>query len=167
MGAEGLAARLLDEDRHGWFANGDRDERVRAAFDQALADLARRLGPTVADWRWEKLHRLTMNHVVAARGELAELLNYAGMGVRGDMQSVCNTGGGPDWTAATGAGFRMIADLSDATTLQTIDAPSQSGHPGSPHYKDQLADWLAGNYHDLPLLRESIATAARLTLQPG
>jgi len=167
MGAEGLAARLLDEDRHGWFVNGDRDERVRAAFDQALADLTRRLGPTVAEWRWEKLHRLTMNHVLAARGELAELLNYAGMGVRGDMQSVCNTGGGPDWTAATGAGFRMIADLSDATTLQTVDAPSQSGHPGSPHYKDQLADWLAGNYHDLPLLRESIASVARLTLQPG
>ncbi|MEO8497598.1 MAG: penicillin acylase family protein, partial [Planctomycetota bacterium] len=167
MNAEGLAAQLLDEDRHRWFANGDRDERVRAAFQQSLADLAQRLGPTVDDWQWEKLHRLPMNHVLAARGDLAELLNYAGMGVRGDMQTVCNTGGGPDWTAATGAGFRMIADLSDSKTLQTVDAPSQSGHPGSPHYKDQLADWLAGEYRDLRLSRDGIASAAGLRLRPG
>ncbi|MDA1055927.1 MAG: penicillin acylase family protein [Planctomycetota bacterium] len=166
MGAEGLAARLLDEDQHGWFARGDRDQRVRAAFQQALADLTQRLGPTVADWQWEKLHRLTMNHILFARGDLAELFNYAGMGVRGDMQSVCNTGSGPDWTAATGGGFRMIADLSDATTLQTVDAPSQSGHPGSPHYKDQLADWLAGNYRDLTLARDGVTAVARLSLQP-
>jgi len=166
MGAEGLAARLLDKDQHGWFSDGDRNERIRAAFQQAVEDLTQRLGPTVADWRWEKLHRLTMNHVLASRGDLAELLNFAGMGVRGDMQSVCNTGSGPDWTAATGGGFRMIADLSDSTTLRTVDAPSQSGHPGSPHYKDQLADWLAGNYHDLALARNRIA-ASGLTLQPG
>ena len=108
-----------------------------------------------------------MDHVLASRGDLAELLNYAGMGVRGDMQSVCNSGSGPDWSATTGGGFRMIADLSDSTTLQTVDAPSQSGHPGSSHYKDQLDDWLAGSYHDLPLARERNAVDASLTLQPG
>ncbi|MBC8352085.1 MAG: penicillin acylase family protein [Planctomycetes bacterium] len=167
MAAEGLAARLLDEDQHGWFVNGDRDIHVRAAFQQAVVDLSQRLGPTVDDWQWEKLHRLTMNHVLASRGDLAELLNYAGMGVRGDMQSVCNTGSGPDWTAVTGGGFRMIADLCDSTTLRTVDAPSQSGHPGSPHYKDQLDDWLAGNYHDLPLTRDGITADAKLTLRPG
>lgn len=167
MGAEGFAARLLDTDHHGWFADGNRNEQVRSAFQKAIADLAQRLGPNIANWKWEQLHRLTMNHVLAARGELAALLNYAGMGVRGDMQSVCNTGSGPDWTAVTGGGFRMIADLADATTLLTIDAPSQSGHPGSPHYSDQLADWLAGNYHDLPLAGEGPASGVRLTLQPG
>ena len=113
-------------------------------FRQTLDDLAERLGPQVDQWQWEKLHRLTMNHVLAARGDLAELLNYAGMGVRGDVLSVGNTGNGPDWTASMGGGFRMIADLSDESTLRTVDAPSQSGHPGSPHYADQLKTWLAG-----------------------
>ena len=71
-------------------------------------------------------------------------LVYGGQGVRGDMQTVCNTGGGPGWVAATGAGFRMIADLGDDKQgLWTIDAQSQSGQPGSPHYRDQLEDWLA------------------------
>ncbi|MBP89968.1 MAG: hypothetical protein CMJ64_25210 [Planctomycetaceae bacterium] len=166
MGAEGLATRLLAEDHHGWFAGDNRDARVHTAFQQALEDLTQRLGPNVAEWQWEKLHRLTMNHVLASRGDLAELFNYAGMGVRGDMQTVCNTGGGPDWTALTGGGFRMIADLSDSTTLRTVDAPSQSGHPGSPHYKDQLADWLAGDYHDLPLRRDKVNAHQTQTLWP-
>ena len=167
MAAEALAARLLAEDQHRWFDSGDRDKHVRVALEQALADLTQRLGPDLTNWQWERLHRLKMNHVLAARGDLAALLNYAGMGVRGDMQTVCNTGSGLDWTAMTGGGFRMIADLSDATTLRTIDAPSQSGHPGSPHYRDQLADWLAGDYHDLPLHRDEATVLHTQTLQPG
>jgi penicillin amidase len=166
MGAEGFAARLLDQDQYGWFGNANRSEQVHAAFQNALADLTQRLGPKIDEWQWEKLHRLMMNHVLASRGDLAQLLNYAGMGVRGDMQSVCNTGSGLDWTAVSGGGFRMIADLADSTTLRTVDAPSQSGHPGSPHYKDQLDDWLAGNYHDLPLAHAGIAATAKLILQP-
>ncbi len=165
MGAEGLAARLLAADEHAWFTRGDQKEKMRDAFEAAITDLTQRLGPDIDQWRWENLHRLTMNHVLAGRGDLADLLNYAGMGVRGDMQTVCNTGSGPDWTAATGGGFRMIADLSDTTSLRTVDAPSQSGHPGSPHYKDQLADWLAGNYHNLPLAGNDTASV-KLTLRP-
>jgi len=167
MGGEGLAAKLLNDDAGVWFANHDRDERVCAAFQQALIDLTERLGPNVADWRWGKLHLLTMNHVLAQRGDLAELLNYAGMGIRGDMQTLGNTGSGPDWTALTGGGFRMIADLSDSTSLRTVDAPSQSGHPGSPYYKDQLGDWLSGAYHDLPLDRQKIDTKHTQLLQPA
>jgi penicillin G amidase len=74
--------------------------------------------------------------------------------VSGDMNTVGNTGSGPDWSATTGGGYRMIADLgSSPPRLLAVDAQSQSGHPGSPHYSDQLEDWLAGRYHDLPLVR--------------
>jgi acyl-homoserine lactone acylase PvdQ len=46
----------------------------------------------------------------------------------------------------------MIAELDpQAPVLWAIDAQSQSGHPGSPHYTDQLQAWLGGRYHQIPL----------------
>ena len=108
-----------------------------------MDDLQERLGPTVDDWTWEKLHLFPLKHVLGTRGDLGSLLNYGGQGVRGDMQSVCNT-------------------------VWTIDAQSQSGQPGSPHYRDQLEDWLAGDYHHLPLDRAEVSTTVQyqLTLRP-
>ena len=77
--------------------------------------------------------------------------------------TVCNTGSGPDWIAATGAGYRMIADLNSAPpTLCAVDAQSQSGQPGSPHYADQFDDWLSGRYHEIPLSMEFDAESTLL-----
>ncbi len=68
-----------------------------------------------------------------------------GAGVRGDGTTVCNTGRGPEFEAATGAGYRMICDLGESPAgLWAVDCQSQSGHPGSPHYSDQYHDWLGG-----------------------
>ena len=80
---------------------------------------------------------------------MGELLNHGGAGVRGDATTVCNTGRGADFEAATGAGYRMICDLGESPAgLWAVDCQSQSGHPGSPHYSDQF-HVLAGrdNYH--------------------
>jgi len=169
-GTAGLAARLLSEDAHGWFAAGDREQRIRQSFQQALDELQKRFGPSVDQWTWDRLHVFKLKHVLGSRGDLGTLLDYGGQGVRGDMQSLCNTGSGPDWTATTGGGFRMVADLGeDQRVLWTIDAQSQSGQPGSPHYQDQMEDWLTGSYHRLHLDREDAAATVkyRLSLRPG
>ena len=90
-------------------------------------------------------------------GDLGALLDHGGDGIRGDMVTVCNTGSGEDWAAATGAGYRLVSDLSvQPPVLMAIDAQSQSGHPGSPHYRDQMETWRAGNYHEVSLARHSI-----------
>ncbi|MEE3337477.1 MAG: penicillin acylase family protein, partial [Candidatus Latescibacterota bacterium] len=108
----------------------------------------------------------TREPVLTSRGDRAQRFNSAGRGARGYIQCAGKPGGGPDWEAQAGGGFRMIADLSDAATLLTVDAPSQSGHVGSTHYKDQLADWLSGDYHELPLHRERTTVRYQQTLQP-
>ena len=69
------------------------------------------------------------------------------------MTTVCNTGSDANWLATSGAGYRLIADLA-TNHLLAVDAQSQSGHPGSPHYSDQLAAWSSGKYHLLPLDRD-------------
>lgn len=174
-GIEGLAADLLQADRCGWFAEregqaGGRPESfIRETFRGTLRRLAARFGNDPSTWTWGRLHRLDLRHVLAARGDLGELLNQTGVGVRGDATTVCNTGRGPDFEAASGAGYRMICDLGESPAgLWAVDSQSQSGHPGSRHYGDQFQDWQAGAYHFLPLDRSeaSHGTVSLFRLEP-
>lgn len=163
---EGLASRLLAGDPHEWFAPGQRESALRRVFAETLTYLASRLGPDLARWTWGRLHQLPLKHVLGSRGELAQVLNHGGGGVKGDMITVCNTGSGPDWLATTGATSRILADLS-TNGLWLVDSQSQSGHPGTTHYSDQLPTWMAGEYHFLPLDQEGVAriTVRRLVLR--
>jgi penicillin amidase len=162
--AEGIASRLLADDPHGWFAGGQRVPRIQSVFRETLAYLTERFGPDLSSWQWGRLHRLPLRHVLSNRGDLGQLLDHGGGPVSGDMTTVCNTGGDPNWLATTGAGYRLIADLATSSLL-AVDAQSQSGHPGSPHYSDQLAAWSAGEYHVLPLDRGDLPALVVETLR--
>ena len=175
-GIEGLAADLLRADRAGWFAANTqpptqtRDELIRRSFRTAIERLKTRFGDDASTWTWGRLHRLDLKHVLAFRGELSQLLNHGGSAVRGDGTTVCNTGRGSDFEAATGAGYRMICDLGESPAgLWAVDCQSQSGHSGSPHYSDQYHDWLGARYHFVPLDRSQSASgiSARLRLEGG
>jgi penicillin amidase len=166
-GAAGLASALLGTNLAGWFADEpSRRRAIAASFVAALDAIESRLGPDVRGWTWGRLHRLDLRHVLSGRGDLGALLDHGGVPVGGDFTTVCNTGQGPGFEASTGAGFRMVAELDpQAPDLWTLDAQSQSGHPGSPHYADQLPAWLAGQYHRIPLDRPAQARAS-LRLEP-
>ncbi len=164
---EGVASRLLADDPHAWFPDGQRVPRIRRVFSDTLAYLTQRFGTDMSAWQWGRLHRLPLKHVLSNRGDLGHLLNHGGGPVKGDMITVCNTGSGPDWLATSGAGYRLIADLA-TNHLLAVDAQSQSGHPGSPHYADQFSAWNSGEYHVLPLDRAEVTALAvqRLRLCP-
>lgn len=167
----GLAAALLKADEQGWFSQATREAVALRAMQAALDELATRLGPDPAGWQWGRLHVLPLKHVLSGRGDLGTLLDRGGAGVRGDFVTVCNTGLGPAFEAASGAGYRLIADLAEAgDVLWAIDAGSQSGQPGSPHYADQFEEWLAARYHEIPLderrARELAVTAFTMTFGP-
>jgi penicillin amidase len=81
------------------------------------------------------------------------------MAVPGDTNTVCNTSTGADWQAVSGAGYRLVVELS-SDDLWAIDAPSQSGQVGTPHYDDQLSTWLQGDYLSLSLNRETVERIA-------
>ena len=166
--AEGIACRLLADDPQGWFPVGKRISTLHQVFKHTLKYLTDRFGSDMSTWHWGRLHLLPLKHVLAARGDLAQLLNHGGGPVKGDMITVCNTGSGPDWLATSGAGYRLIADLS-TNCLLAVDAESQSGHPGSPNYSDQFAAWHSGEYHVLPLDRAAVSELAtqRLCLSPS
>ena len=136
----GLAARLLAGDSAGWFAQNDRIAAARRTFGEALDELAARLGPDVTAWTWGRLHPLVQKHFLCGRGELGQLLDRSGLPVGGDGTTI--NSGTPDagHAAYLGAGYRMVADLADPNHgLWAVEVGSVSGHPGSPHYDDQLA----------------------------
>ncbi|HVX10978.1 MAG TPA: penicillin acylase family protein [Pirellulales bacterium] len=168
--AGGLAASLLRGDDAGWFAPDRRQPALQQAFATALDILATRFGPRIDDWQWGRLHRLQVRHVLSGRGDLATLLDQPALAVGGDMLTVCNTGSDGDWQATLGGGYRMMVDMSvSPAEMWAIDAGSESGHPGSPHYGDQLNEWMAGRHHRVPLDRKQTEDQARtrLVLSPA
>ncbi|MGZ0168994.1 MAG: penicillin acylase family protein [Planctomycetales bacterium] len=165
-GVDPCAGRLLESDPHGWFPDDNCQEQLRRTFAETLAYLKDRFGSDMSDWTWGQLHVMPLRHVLSSRGDLGQLLDHGGSGVRGDMQTVCNTGSGPELSAATGAGYRMVADLSSSPpVLRAVDAQSQSGQPGSPHYSDQFDDWVSGRYHDIALT-DDVDARSTVTLSP-
>jgi penicillin G amidase len=167
----GLSVELLHRDAVGWFASAsDCEAAIGRVFSATLDLLTEKLGPDMSRWNWGRLHLLQRKHVLTTRGDLGKLLDLPEVPVRGDFLTVCNTGQGPNWEAPTGAGYRLIADLADAQGgLWAVDVGAQSGHPGSPHYDDQLDDWLNGRYHFLPINAPPVDSTDRdvLHLKPN
>jgi penicillin amidase len=162
----GLATDLLAGDAVGWFHRTRREDGLLAALRATLEELAKRLGPDMAGWTWGRLHQIRLPHVLSARGELGQLLDRGGLPVKGSGVTVCNTGYDPNYLAPMGANYRLIADFAHRPAgLWAVDAQGQSGHPGSAHYGDQLAEWIAGRYHFLPLDRAEAAKSIRHTLR--
>jgi penicillin amidase len=166
--AGGLAAALLSGDEAGWFVRRDRREAARSALLAAFEELKTRLGPDPAGWTWGRLHTLVQKHFLSGRGDLGRLLDRSGVPLPGDATTVCNASPDADNAAALGAGYRMVADLADPRQgLWAVGVAGASGHPGSPHYDDQIAPWSAGGCRHLALLDPEEASRALLMLEPA
>jgi penicillin amidase len=149
--AGGLALLLLNEDRGCWFLT-DRIAAIRETMNAALAELASRLGPDMSKWTWGAIHPLMQKHFLSNRGDLGQLLDRSGLPCPGDGTTILS--GTPDANHAAwlGAGYRMVADLGDpACTMASIDVSGESGHPGSPHYDDQIQPWDRGELRTIRL----------------
>ena len=110
------------------------------------------MGPDPGGWSWGRLHALSLKHFLSGRGDLGRLLDRGGQPVRGDATTVCNSSPDADHAAFMGASYRMVADLADPRRgIWAVGLAGASGHPGSPHYADQVAEWCEGGYHYLPM----------------
>jgi penicillin amidase len=164
--ADGVATRLIADDDIGWFRRRDRRTAARAALGMALDDLATRLGPDMASWTWGRLHTLVQKHFLSGIGELGQLLDRSGEPVCGDVTSIASSTPDANYAAWLGASYRMVADLADPRCgILAVDVAGESGHPGSPHYDDQIAIWGAGDSHYLSLAAPAEGYATTLVLQ--
>ena len=110
-------------------------------------------------------------HPLADRPAFAEVANIGPAPVPGSSDTVRNAAGAYErgFQVASGAEYRLLIDFAADPPALGTNVSGQSGQPGSPHFADQLKDWLGEGYH--PLLTDWDAIeqqrAARVDIQPA
>ena len=122
----------------------DRDAIVARSLAFAFDSLVARFGPPAAGgWRWDRVARVQVNHLLGLRGFSALDLGRRKAGAGHVLNPSVGSGGyGPSW--------RMVVDLGPELTAWGTYPGGQSGNPASPRYQDHLSDLaLAGRLESL------------------
>jgi penicillin amidase len=154
------------------FGSNPEVERNRLLRDslQAAADrLAKLQGAEPDKWAWGRMHVVRFRHPLDNASSLKTLLDLGPIPRSGDADTVGATGFyGESFDQVEGASYRQIFDLSDWDKAVAINAPGQSGQPGSRHYSDLLPLWSDWQYFPLMYSPKAVENNVtdRLLLQP-
>jgi penicillin amidase len=161
-----------------WFDDPDTAEKegvndiIGKSFSDAVVYLNEKLGSNVDDWKWGKLHTLTLYHPF---GKSSSLMGYVmNIGPYPIGGSIATVNPQPykltePWEVYHGASLRYIVDFADRKNSRRVIPAGISGNFMSPHYDDQAALWRTGKYRPFVLDRQSIEADARyaLKMMPG
>ncbi len=125
---------------------------MQAALRIAVSTLRAKLGDDMSTWQWSRLHTTAPIHPLSVLPEVGSRLNPPRVPYGGDGDTVQAAAYYP----ATGyriAGtqcYRQIIDLGNFSNSRWVVPLGASGHPGSPHFADQVETW-RNNQH-IPML---------------
>ncbi len=148
-----------------------RAEVLTASLGLTLAELATRLGPDMAAWRWGDLHHATFVPAIAPRADAAlrQAMTLGPLPLPGSG----STPKAASWDKASfntnsGASVRMVVDVGAWDNSMIINSPGQSADPASRHYGDLFPLWAAGRYVPMLFSRAAVDAAAEtvITLTP-
>lgn len=158
----GLCTSVIEGEVPGFFAEG-LEAVVTETAAMAIATLVRRLGADRAAWQWGRVHIALWKHPLSAAATAAQF-DIGPAPVNGGSHTIRNTGGElPPHNAASGAEYRIVVDFSAPDSFRAVQNIGNSGVPGSPHYRDQFAPWLAGEYHIVHLTRAGVEAGRVVT----
>ena len=161
-----------------WFDDPDTAERegindlITKSFTAAVVYLEEKLGSNVDDWRWGKLHTLTLYHPFGKSSSLMGYFMNIGPCPMGGSLATVNPQPyrlAAPWEGYHGASLRYIVDFADRKNSRRVIPAGISGNFMSPHYDDQSELWRTGKYRPFVLDRESVEADARYRLKmlPG
>lgn len=140
---------------------------LSSALSHTVTWLRERFGDDMAQWHWGRLHRTAVRHPLAAAApDLVALFNPPSVPMGGDGDTVQAASLTSGYTVGSTAVARLVFDLSDWRRSVWVVPLGASGHPGSPHYADQLTPWSTGELapmlYDWPEIDARAATRQRL-----
>lgn len=159
----GAGALLIErgDDLH-WF-RGDVRTEIQSAAVETIALTKSRFGPDPSNWTWGNVHQAHWKHPLSTFGQTE--FDVGPAPVDGGADTVRNTGAGqPAFSANSGAEYRLVVDFAEPDRFLAVQNLGNSGNPEDPHYKDQFADWVAGNYHVVHFRRPDLERDAEGTL---
>jgi penicillin amidase len=149
-----LVLRVLREHPRGWVPHDDYDQFLRDSAREAEAKMKaqNRIGAT-----WGDVGARTARHALASLGiGWWDGVRFPG---NGDGYSPHVQGSGVTQS------FRAVWDVGNWDAGGMVIPQGESGQPGSPHYRDGAAPWLAGTLIPLPFTERAVTAAARETLE--
>ena len=145
-----------------------RETQVQRALQQAVTELALRLGKDMQQWQWGKVHQITFQNQTLGKSGVApiEALFNRGPFVSDGASSAVNALNHrpDDFSVRSHPSWRMVVDLSDFNNSLAIHPTGQSGHAGHPHYDDMLQPWLAVQYNPFYWQRSDVEKNSEGTL---
>ena len=155
--------------------HGNAGEALRHIMETTLAaawrDCLERLGDDPRQWQWGRVHRVRLDHAVAAAfPESAAALDIAPIEIGGTGSTPMYGSYRPaDFVNITGPSVRLVMDIGAWDNSLFVNLPGQSGDPSSPHYRDLVEPWRRGDYGQLAYSAEAVDAVAvsRLRLVPG
>jgi penicillin amidase len=167
-----LTKMIREDDRMLLPAGKDWPTMLSHALASAVEGLRKKLGEDIQSWQWGKLHHTKPQHPLSATfPEMASLLDPPGVSMGGDGETVQQGGftvEGEDYSMSSMSVTRYVFDLGDWNRSGWVVPLGASGHPGSPHYTDQVQTWQAIQLYPMLYEWSQIVKSAEShqTLQP-
>ena len=162
----GLPIAALTTPSRAWFDGDPIQARDRLLLDALAAAVDRRsttgAAASSSSSSWGALHTLTFKHPLAITQAGRGRFNVGPFELAGYPDTVLSTY--PSGEVTGGASFREIVDLSNWDRSVWINAPGQSGAPGSRHFADLARPWSAGDYFPMAFSDAAVQAAAETTL---
>jgi penicillin amidase len=158
--------RLIRDRPPAWFPAGDPDwdAALRGAWEAAVVDLTRTLGPDRGRWRWGAMNRMAVHHPLSRVVPRLSLLLDPPVTEMGGFSTTPNVLYISPSGTIEGPSMRFVADLADPDGIRLVNFMGQSGHPASPHYGDQFQSWVNVESPRLAFTPAAVARETRHTL---
>jgi len=154
-------------------AEGARNELMQDALKSAYLRLGEIEGADSSKWSWGRIHTVVFNHPLETIPSMKSMVDLGPLPRGGDASTINATGGARRNEAmffqSNGPTWREILDVGAWDNSVMVNAPGESGVPGSPHYSDLMPLWDQGQYIPMLFSRGAVEqhVSQRLILEPA